>query len=310
VRILMLGAGVIGSVYAGALWQQGYEIDLLARGQRLRDLCADGLILQDAESGRRSVMPVPAAPEPVAGVRYDLVIVSVRWEQLAGTLPILTGYGEAFDRSDVLFFGNTAGRASELRSALGSRALFGFPAAGGVFQGSVVRYVRIDQQKTMLGEADGTTTPRLRRLAAILDGAGFSTRISRDIDGWLLGHAAFIVPIAYALDQNGFDAASLAADTPTLRSMVKATREVFAALSAAGNAQLPANLRALYRLPTPLIVAYRRRVMAGPRGELWFAAHTRAAPTEMRSLAAELQAALGRSGRATPELVHLLGRST
>jgi len=41
-----------------------------------------------------------------------------------------------------------------------------------------------------------------------------------------------------------------------------------------------ANLRALYRLPTVLVTAYWRRVLNGPRGELWFGAHSRAAPEE------------------------------
>ena len=56
-RILVLGAGVIGSVYAGKLLQAGHEVVLLARGPRLVDLQTHGLILEDAESGA----PVGAA---------------------------------------------------------------------------------------------------------------------------------------------------------------------------------------------------------------------------------------------------------
>ena len=63
------------------------------------------------------------------------------------------------DGSDVLFFGNTAGRQPELTAALGNRALFGFPAAGGVRDGPVVRYVLIRQQKTMVGEPNGRQRP-------------------------------------------------------------------------------------------------------------------------------------------------------
>jgi 2-dehydropantoate 2-reductase len=48
VRILVLGAGVIGSVYAGRLLQAGHKVVLMARGIRLADLHAYGLILQDA----------------------------------------------------------------------------------------------------------------------------------------------------------------------------------------------------------------------------------------------------------------------
>jgi 2-dehydropantoate 2-reductase len=231
-RILVVGAGVIGSVYAGKLLEAGHEVVLLARGRRLSELGAHGLVLEDAESGRRTEVAVPSPREPVAGDRYDLVLVSVRFEQLTGTLPILLGMS---DDSDVLFVGNTIGRQADLVTALGGRALFGFPAAGGVRDRWVVRYVLIRQQKTMLGEATGTSTPRVRRLQEVLDGAGFSTKISANIDGWMLGHAAFVVPIG-ALFRVGTDATRLAADPDTMGLMVRATREGFRVLVATGNA--------------------------------------------------------------------------
>ena len=144
-------------------------------------------------------------------------------------------------------------------AALGERALFGFPAAGGVRDGPVVRYVLIRQQKTMLGEANGTTTSRLRQLQEVFSDAGFPTRISANIDGWMLGHTAFVVPIGFALYRVGTDAARLAADPRTVRLMVRATREAFRALGASGNAEIPTNLRVLYLwLPTAFVVRYWR----------------------------------------------------
>ena len=85
-------------------------------------------------------------------------------------------------------------------------------------------------------------------------------------------------------------------------------RQAFHALRADRKAEIPANLLYL-RLPTAFAVSYWRRVLAGPRGELWFAAHTRAAPEEMRALADELQAAVRRTGRSTPDLTMLLRTS-
>ncbi|HXZ76061.1 MAG TPA: 2-dehydropantoate 2-reductase N-terminal domain-containing protein [Streptosporangiaceae bacterium] len=304
VRVLVLGAGVIGSVYAGGLLQAGHHVVMLARGQRLADLRAHGLVLQDAQSQRRTELPVCAVETPGSAERYDLVLVPVQAGQLTATLPILMGMT---DGSDVLFFGNTAGRSGPLTEALGGRALFGFPAAGGTREGPVVKYVLIHQQKTTLGEPDGARSDRVRRLQAVFRGAGFPAVISANIDGWLLGHAAFIAPIAFALYRDGADAAQLATDPGTLRLMVRATRQAFEALRAAGNAEIPANLRALYlRMPEAFAVRYWRRVLASPRGELWFAAHSRAAPGEMTSLGQELQAAVHRTGRPAPALDALL----
>ncbi|MDM7854177.1 ketopantoate reductase family protein [Cellulomonas alba] len=303
-RILVLGAGVIGSVYAGKLLRVGHDVVLLARGSRLVDLQTHGLVLEDAESGDRSVALVPSVADVAAGDPFDLVLVPVRAEQLRSALPVLTGMT---DGSDVLFFGNTAHRQAELTAALGGRALFGFPAAGGSRDGPVVRFVLIRQQKTMLGEPDGSASPRVRRLQGVLEGAGFPTLISSDIGGWLVGHTAFVVPIAFALYRVGGVPAALAADASTMRLMVSATREAFAALRADGNAEIPMNLRMLYRLPTRLVVGYWRRAFAGPRGELWFGAHSRAAPEELHQLADELRAAVRRTGRLTPDLERLLG---
>jgi len=132
----------------------------------------------------------------------------------------------------------------------------------------------------------GQTTLRVRQIAAVLTGAGFATSISTRMDAWLLGHAAFIAPIGCALQLAGTDPLRLAGNRALLRLMVRATRQGFRALDAADEAEIPTNLRALYlRLPSGFAVAYWKRVLAGPRGELWFAAHTRAAPEEMAELA-------------------------
>ena len=63
------------------------------------------------------------------------------------------------------------------------------------------------------------------------------------MDGWLLGHATFVVPIAFALYRVDTNASRLAADRDTLRLMVRATRQAFKALQTSGNAEIPANLR-------------------------------------------------------------------
>jgi 2-dehydropantoate 2-reductase len=171
---------VIGSVYAGKLLQAGHEVILFARGHRLSDLRAHGLILEDALSGQRIEISVPSVGELASDERYDLVLVSVRSEQPASTLPNLL---KMCDDSDTLFLGNTTGQQRGLVATLGERALFGFPAVGGVRDGPVVRYVLIGQQKTMLGEANHTTTPRVQQLQEVLRNVGFPTRISVNING-------------------------------------------------------------------------------------------------------------------------------
>ena len=114
------------------------------------------------------------------------------------------------------------------------------------------------------------------------------------------------MPIAFALYRVGVDPARLAADPASMRLMVLATRQAFTALRATGNDEIPTNLRILYRLPTRVVTGYWRRVLNSPRGELWFGAHSRAAPEEMRDLADQLQEALLHTGHPTPDLKRLL----
>jgi 2-dehydropantoate 2-reductase len=301
VRILVVGAGVIGSVYAGGLLQSGHAVTLCARGRRLAELSDAGLILHDAHTGRRTAHEVRAVSSP-DGVSCDLVLVAVRRDQLLGTLPPLA----AVD-ADVMFFGNAAGMTETLAGALGERALFGFPGAGGVRDGAAVRFVLIRQQKTMLADSNRRRSARVQKLAEIFGAAGFPVTISTDPEGWLTAHAAFIVPIGLALLRVDVQPRRLAANEALLATMVRATRQTFRALRAVGNTEIPRNLRTLYLLmPQRFAVRYWRTTLAGPRGELWFAAHTRAAPDEMISLGVALRTAVAATGRRAPDLETLL----
>jgi ketopantoate reductase len=73
-RILIVGAGVIGTVYGAKLLERGHEVVVLARGDRLIELQRHGLILEDAERGHRTVLPVSVVDGVTAGDRYDLVL--------------------------------------------------------------------------------------------------------------------------------------------------------------------------------------------------------------------------------------------
>jgi 2-dehydropantoate 2-reductase len=302
-RILVVGAGVIGSVYAAHLLEAGHAVTLCARGRRLAELRDVGLILQDAETGRRTAHEVCAVATP-DGVACDLALVAVRRDQMVDTVPLLTKVD-----ADVMFFGNAAGLTETLTGAIGKRTLFGFPAAGGVHDGAVVRFVLIRAQKTMLADSARRRTARVRKLAEMFGSAGFPATISTDPEGWLTAHAAFVVPIQLALCRVDVQPRRLAGDQSLLTTMVRATRQAFRALQAAGNTEIPRNLRALYLLtPERFAVWYWRKTLAGQYGELWFAAHTRAAPEEMASLAGALRAAVEATGRRAPDLEALLNR--
>ncbi|HEY3366174.1 MAG TPA: 2-dehydropantoate 2-reductase N-terminal domain-containing protein [Symbiobacteriaceae bacterium] len=50
-RILVFGAGVLGSLYAAKLQESGHDVTILARGQRLDEIAQYGIVLAAASVG-------------------------------------------------------------------------------------------------------------------------------------------------------------------------------------------------------------------------------------------------------------------
>ncbi len=295
-RVLIVGAGVIGTVYGAHLAAAGSTVSVLSHGPRADEVAAEGLSARDVLGGGRA--EAEAAVVPDASGDYDIVLVAVRREQLASAcagLPVLAG------KPAIVFFGNNpAGRAA-ITGGLPGDVYLGFPGVGGVMASGTADYVRIRQQPTALQQA---SDPRLAALESALSGRGFAVQRVADMDGWLAYHAAFVACIAAALYRCGTDPVRLAGDRATLTLMCQAITGAFAALRAGGTAGLPHNLAVLHRpLLRVVAVRYWARTMRSPIGELAFAAHCRHAETEMRALGHDL------AGRITdsPALTELLG---
>ena len=71
VRILIFGAGVIGSLYGALLAEAGYEVSVYARGRRLESMSQDGLLVKYKGKIRKASVKVLSRLE--AEDRYELV---------------------------------------------------------------------------------------------------------------------------------------------------------------------------------------------------------------------------------------------
>jgi len=308
-KILVYGAGVIGSLYAARLKQIGADVTVLSRGKRLEAIRTFGIELEDVSTGQRSSHQVSTIDALLPEAPFELVLVPVRSDQLVGVLLVL---GASRATPSVLFFGNEARGPGAQIAALGrDRVLLGFPGAGGrIDDGRVVKYLLIPQQRTTLGELDGRKSPRLARIAGAFRSAGFSVEVSRHMGDWLTTHAAFVTCIAAAVYISGGDADRLASRSDLLRLMVQATREAFGALRAMGVRELPFNLRLLYGvMPPAFAVRYWRRALATPLGAFGLAAHAQAARSEMTILAEQITDRLHASSRPTPALERLFAEA-
>ncbi len=299
-RVLIFGAGVLGSLYAGRLAMAGHDITLLARGARLGQV-RDGLVLLDEATGQKARPRVSVVAELGPEDEYDLAIVAVRAEQLSGVLPPLAANRHI---PTILFFHNHASGSETLRATLGpDRVLLGFPGASGAREAGLVRYRLIPQQRTTLGEPCGRVTPRLRAVATALRAAGFPVALSRRMDAWLKTHAVFVTAVAGAIYAAGGSCAALVSQPGGVVRLVRAVRQGFRALRARGVPIEPRKLAVLFLwLPLSVPVAYWRRYLARPAAELIFARHARAAPAEMRELVRQVRALIPGVETSAPDL--------
>src|SRR5580698_2363110 len=102
VKILLIGTGVIGTVYGVALAGAGHHVSAYAYGDRFETISTLDLRAIDVETGKH-FKESAAVVKSLSHKEYDLVLVSVRQEQLASTFPVIA---ELQGRPTILFFGN------------------------------------------------------------------------------------------------------------------------------------------------------------------------------------------------------------
>jgi 2-dehydropantoate 2-reductase len=261
-KILVYGAGVLGSIHAARLHDAGHDVTLIARGERRAFLGEHGIALAEGDSPVVRHVPVRVA-ESVTGA-WDLITVFVRSHQVASLLPSIAAL-----EGDTLFLLNWAAGVAPLEEGIGrGRVLLGFGAQGGTMDGDVVRF-RPESALTRLvrmpiAEPDGTVTPRLERVAAIFRSAGFATRYEPRMDAWLTTHAAFETPLGRAVHAAGGPEA-LAEQPAAIRDMV---RQMRGALGTLPHRAVPRAVDLIRLAPqaalVPLFRGFLRSSAAGP----------------------------------------------
>jgi 2-dehydropantoate 2-reductase len=228
----------------------------------------------------------------------------MRKNQVSAVLPALAANQHT---PNVLFLINNAAGPDEYVRALGrERVLLGFVGAGGTREGHVVRYLSAGKvQPTTLGEMDGRATPRLKRVAQVMESAGFAISFSDNMDAWLKTHVAVVSPLANAVYMAGGDNYRLARTRDGIVLGIRAVREGFQVLRALSIPITPHALRILEWLPEPLLVAMLRRRLPTRQVELAVARHANAARDEMRQLADEFRLLAEAAAIPTPAIDRL-----
>ena len=164
-RIAVLGAGSLGGLIAGALAGAGIETTLLARGETARIIAERGIAIEGAlsASGRPKVVVDPGRLGEV-----DVVLVAVKTydteQALAEIEPSRVGAAASLQ--------NGVLKDDLLRSKFGPGKVLGCATQLGGQRIAPDRIRCMFPGKTFFGEFDGSTSPRLDKLADAFTVAG------------------------------------------------------------------------------------------------------------------------------------------
>ena len=248
-KIAILGAGAIGSIFAYQLSRAGHDVTVIARNSRLAALRkTGGISVRHLLSGKVDWASVQVSDALSPSTAWDLLLVPVQRQQVDSLVDVVA----ASSARRIMFMFNTAGDIASLRDRVGrDRFLWGFPAALGALEGGAVRYevvpswLRFLQITTIGGLAD-YVPPDLQSIRELFVGADIPTALCTDMSAWLKTHAAFMVPLMAAgvlVNEEGtlpWEAA---------RSAANAMLEGFRLVRSSGVKLQPAQMAAASQLP-------------------------------------------------------------
>ena len=231
-KILVYGAGVLGCNLARNLFRAGKDVTLLARGNWVEEIRKNGLRIKDKFSLHTSVSRIPVVTALAPDAQYDVIFVVLRYTQLGSALDTL----QTNRTKNIVFVGNNV-RARALAAALPEKnVLFAFALSAGHREAD--RVVSIDLKKITIGQlSDAVSNAGL--IEEIFCGTKYKVVYEPNMEDYLLCHAAFVMPAAFACYKTDGDLKKLKGDTAYLNRLLDANIEGYRAIRNAGHEILP-----------------------------------------------------------------------
>ncbi|NFA59106.1 hypothetical protein K8O96_00615 [Clostridium sporogenes] len=302
-KILIYGAGVIGSVFAGKLALAGNDITVLARGKRFEELKNDGIVLVNHKTQEVEQVNVNIIDTLLPNAQYDYIIVTMQRTQVDNILSILSENSS----KNIVFVVNTASGYDEWITTVGKdRLMIGFPATGGERKEGKVHYfivkgIQRTFQTTTFGEYSGEKTRRIEKLIKIFNQAKIPSVFCKDIDAWQKTHVALVTNIANALYGFDCDNFRLGRSYKDIKQMIKGIQEGRQVLRKNGVNPTPQKLLWL-DLPASIVAISFSIFMRTALAENTMAKHCAVAKSEMILLQQEFDELIVKSNIDTPAI--------
>lgn len=279
-RILVYGAGVIGSLYAAHLSEAGYSVSILARGERLGDLRQNGLRYYCRGRVRRADVETVESLGP--NDCYDYIFLTVREEQLREALAQL----KENVSPTIVTMVNTIAPYAELDALCAEgRLLPAFPGAGGGFSDGILDagFTPRIVQPTTFGEIDGSYSERVRNLKKLFIKARIPHHVEKDMHVWQICHLAMVVPLADAYYMAAKPQAAYR-EKAVMKQTAKRLRENFVRLHQRGVSISPSKLNLFRWCPTCILSGVLPLIFRSKFGDRFMFQHAMKAKEEMNVL--------------------------
>ena len=282
-KVLVIGRGVVGTIYGWALSKAGIDVTHVVRKEGLPD--TDTLDLLDLRPGYPKNTRVSYAPKTVAQISpsdgFDLVIVATKHYQAAQAIrQYLPGASGAMF---LLFTANWDGPGEIDRLLPRSSILWGYAAASGGPDAQGVLIATVNPS-VRFGMLEGSDPEKFKAVTELFQRAGFTLDIKPNIIEWLwVHHAINAGGIGICLWAGGI--AEATRSFTALRLGTLATREALDVVAARGVAlERYPDARSILHTPVwlaGLAVIYAIRFTAKGR-RLLRASHFTHSPEEMK----------------------------
>lgn len=252
-RLLIFGAGVIGSLYALRFAQSGFDVTLLARGKRLDELKRKGLRYND--NGMIKQLSIKTVEKLADDDIYDFIFVPVRYDQAESALSAIKNN----QSKTIITLTNTIGYNSWLE-IVGDRLLPGFPGAGGDIKEDIL-YAQFGS-KTYFGEINGQTTERVKELALIFETAEMHYEIQKDIQAFHVSHAALAAVNKHFYTNEGMVDIETAISESILSKVATDIKQNLHLVEQAGIPVIPAETKSMGELMEEEIISRYRQMLS------------------------------------------------
>lgn len=245
-RILIFGAGVIGSFYGAKFAEAGIKVTLLARGKRLDMLRREGLRYH--ENGKVKRVKVEVIDQLKSDDIYDYIFVPVRYDHVEKALHALKDN----QSPTIVTMTNIPTGYAPWLDIVGDRLLPAFPSAGGEIKGGVV-YAQFGPsalQATTFGEVNGQESERVKGLAELFRKAEIASSISKNMTAFQITHAAWVVGMNKVIyTDKGIMSHAEAVSPETVRRMTSTIKAYVGVLEKAEVPITPAKFKLILKVP-------------------------------------------------------------